>query len=99
MRLPSCYSQQEAQEEEEKKDWDVFNLSAEEWQDTYRSGEFKVLMRLLKLFVYFLTFCLALSTAVLSKASLLYMTSAISETYHENGSRTCGNLRKQGTFS
>lgn len=75
--------------EEKVKQWDLFDLSSDEWRESYRTNEYKWLIKLLKIGVYLITFCLVLGCAVVSKSSLLLITSLINK---ENSFYFYGNL-------
>lgn len=83
------------EQEEEDKKWDVFELSSDEWQESYRTVEFKKLVKLLKVAVYLLTFLILLGSAVVSKASLLLLTSGIKK---KNGFPVCGSYNECNCF-
>jgi chitin synthase len=60
------------------KGWDVFIVSPPDDEDeTLNSKWFEILLKLLKLLAYLLSFLIILSSAVLSKGSVLLMTSLI----------------------
>ncbi|XP_076345633.1 uncharacterized protein LOC143244579 [Tachypleus tridentatus] len=66
--------------EQETRGWDVFvDNPAEEEDLTLTSKAVEIILKIVKSFVYIFTLVLVITTAVISKGSMLFMTSHIKE--------------------
>ncbi|GFY72001.1 chitin synthase chs-2 [Trichonephila inaurata madagascariensis] len=65
---------------EELKGWDVFIVTPPEEEDeTATSKAIDITLKLMKIFVYLVTFCVVIISAVIAKGSFLFMTSHMRE--------------------